>query len=75
MESIIKINEKIIHITNTIREQFPELTDFLNEMPVSVPNVTHPIIDEVVLEKYYNSLKDLLKEYKNQIILKQKQHD
>lgn len=75
MESINKINEKILQITNTIREQFPELTDFLNEMPVSVPNVKHPIIDEDALEKYYNSLHALLKKYKDQIILKQKQHD
>lgn len=75
MDKTAIINQKILLITNTISEQFPELTDFLNEMPVSIPNVNHPTINQDILNAYYQSLIALLENYKLQITLKQQQHD
>lgn len=71
MDSIALLNKKILLITVSISEQFPELTHFLNEMPVSIPNVNHPTINQQSLNSYYQSLLTLLEKYKEQIILKQ----
>lgn len=57
------ISEKILAITMLIEEKYPELSKFLLEMPVTIPNEAHPKLDEQMLEEYYKSLCDLLTEY------------
>ncbi len=74
MESTENINQKIIWTTKQIREQFPELLDFLNEMPITIPNVNRPDIDLNTLMLYCESLISLKEKYEEQLILKQKQH-
>ncbi len=74
MESTENINQKIIWTTKQIREQFPELLDFLNEMPITIPNVNRPEIDLNTLMLYCESLISLKEKYEEQLILKQKQH-
>jgi hypothetical protein len=75
MESTENINQKIIWTTKQIRDQFPELLDFLNEMPVTIPNINRPEIDLNTLTLYCQSLISLKEKYEEQLILKQKQHD
>lgn len=58
------INEKILAITMLIEEQHPELSKFLLEMPVTIPDLNHPKVDDEMLQSYYQSLCDLLTEYK-----------
>lgn len=58
-----KITEKILEITMTIGTQYPELSKYLNEMPVTLPDVSNPEIDKKILLEYYNSLDSMLKEY------------
>ena len=58
-----KISEKILEITMTIATQYPELSKYLNEMPVTIPDVSNPEIDKEILLEYYNSLDSMLKEY------------
>ena len=44
METVLEINEKIVSITNKIREENPELLEYLNEMPITVPYLENPEI-------------------------------
>jgi hypothetical protein len=64
MKTESQLNEEILKITNTIRSEFPELVKFLNEMPITIPIDNSPEINIQILEKYLNSLIDLVKNYK-----------
>lgn len=57
------INEKILAITMLIQEKHPELSKFLLEMPVTIPDQNHPNVDEQMLLEYYQSLCKLLSDY------------
>ncbi len=57
------INQKILAITMLIQEKHPELSEYLLEMPVTVPNEDHPDINDQMLMDYYQSLRKLLKDY------------
>lgn len=63
MKTEKELNENISKITTTIREEFPELIKFLNEMPETIPDVAHPEINTKNLQNYFNSLENLLLEY------------
>lgn len=58
-----KWNEKILSITMTIRTKYPELSKYIEEMPVTIPDVRHPAITKNVLETYYESLDAILNKY------------
>ncbi len=57
------INDKIMKITMAIKDNYPELSKFLNEMPVTIPNETHPEVNQKNLEKYYESLVTIFRNY------------
>lgn len=57
------LNEKILKITLKIQRDFPELYSFIEEMPITIPNTNDPEISLNSLNKYYNSLELLLKNY------------
>ena len=57
------INKSIIKITIEIEEKFPELSKFIDEMPVTIPDKNSPKINSEVLEDYQLSLKSLLTKY------------
>lgn len=63
MENIGEINAKILKITMTIQEKYPELSKFLTEMPVTMPDNEHPEITRKNLKAYYVSLQTLLNKY------------
>jgi hemerythrin len=46
-----------------IKTQFPELSMHILEMPITIPNVENPKINQEVLQEYYDSLRILLKDY------------
>ena len=56
-------NAKILALTMKIRTQNPELSKYLLEMPITIPDIVKPEINNKALQEYYNSLKNLLKEY------------
>jgi len=58
------LNAKILKITLTIKEQYPELMEYLNEMPITVPIEKNPEITLKNLNIYYDSLQDILTKYK-----------
>ncbi|WP_300978737.1 hypothetical protein [Flavobacterium sp.] len=63
MKSSAELNQNILRITETIHNEFPELLPFLNEMTITIPDLTAPEIDNKVLKDYCNSLKNLLMKY------------
>ena len=58
------LNAKILKITLTIKEQYPELMEYLNEMPMTVPTEKNPEITIKNLNAYYDSLNAVLTKYK-----------
>lgn len=63
MKTEAELNKNIVKMTMTIRNEFPELMKFLNEMPVTIPDAKNPEINIKVLQDYYDSLEDLLRKY------------
>lgn len=63
MKTEKEINSDILQITLKINEQFPELSKYVQEMPVTIPNTDNPEINRKALQDYYNSLDILLKDY------------
>lgn len=60
------LNSKILKITLIISEQFPELSNFIEEMPVTIPNKENPDITLDNLKNYYESLSLMLHKYKSE---------
>jgi len=58
------LNSKILKITMTIMDQYPELSKYLEEMPVTIPNEKNPDITLDNLKTYYESLSLMLNKYK-----------
>jgi hypothetical protein len=46
-----------------IQEKFPELSKYIEEMPVTMPDTDDPEINIKNLNEYYNSLNALIKKY------------
>ena len=63
MKTETELTDNILKITMTIRNEFPELMKFLNEMPETIPNEESPEINKKILQEYYNSLLNLLRKY------------
>ncbi len=58
-------NKAILDITLKINSEFPELSKYISEMPVTIPDVEDPQINIKNLKEYYNSLDTLMKKYTN----------
>ena len=54
------LNSKILEITMMIKDHYPELSQYLEEMPVTVPSENDPEITLNQLRSYYESLKSLV---------------
>lgn len=63
METVESLNRKILAITLKIQERHPELSPFLNEMPVTIPTESDPHIDTRILKEYCETLKRMLNDY------------
>lgn len=63
MKTIQEWNGKILHITLKIKLQYPELSKYLGETPITIPNKKYPEITSKILQDYYNSLTSLLNNY------------
>lgn len=63
MKTENQLNSDILEITMIIKEKFPELSKYILEMPVTIPNVENPEITRQALQEYYDSLDLLLKDY------------
>ena len=65
MEIEKELNAKILAKTSEILLKYPELSELLNEMPITIPKKEKPEINIKVLKDYYDSLNNILKDYIN----------
>ncbi|HVD98623.1 MAG TPA: hypothetical protein VNB90_10505 [Cytophagaceae bacterium] len=56
-------NDKIMQITNKIKDERPELIRYLEEMTVTIPDEKYPEVTIKRLQEYYESLIALLDKY------------
>jgi len=63
METEKDLNDKILKITMTIKEKYPELSKYLEEMQETIPDEKNPEITLKNLQTYYESLNSMLKKY------------
>lgn len=57
------LNSKILKITMTIKDHYPELSKYLDEMPVTIPTEKNPKMTLKNLSQYYESLNSMLNKY------------
>jgi hypothetical protein len=73
MKTEKELNAAILKITMKIRNEYPELSKYLGEMPVTIPNIINPEINIKTLKYYYESLNSILKKYiPNHTVMKDK---
>ncbi len=60
------LNSKILKVTMTIKEQYPELSRFLEEMPATIPSEKNVEITLKNLSAYHESLNSMLSKYKSE---------
>lgn len=63
METEEEINAKIMKVTMIIEENYPELSKYLNEMPITIPIDSRPEVNVQNLQKYYDSLIAIFRNY------------
>lgn len=63
MKTESELNNAILKITMKIRDSYPELSKFLSEMRVTIPDESNPKMNAEILQDYYNSLESIIIEY------------
>jgi hypothetical protein len=63
MKTEQELTNDILKITMMINEKFPELSKYITEMPVTIPDTDNPEINIENLLDYKESLEALLKKY------------
>lgn len=68
MEISQKILTEISQITRDIEENYPELQKYLGETPMTLRDATNesPDMDNEALKDYLESLKEIVKKYKEE---------
>jgi 3-oxoadipate enol-lactonase len=59
------LNAKILKTTLIIKDKYPELSKYLDEMPDTISTEKDPKITLTILSTYYESLNSILKKYKS----------
>lgn len=70
MKTEKELNANILKITMTIKDQYPELSKYLDEMAVTIPDEKDPEITRKNLQTYFDSLIALLEKYKSEQVNK-----
>jgi hypothetical protein len=63
MKRIQKLTEEINKLTLRIEQEYPELYQFLDENPITMPSSEHPDMGDKVFADYLESLKQLLQHH------------
>jgi len=58
-----ELNSKILKVTMIIKDQYPELSKYIEEMPVTIPDEKRPDITLGNLKSYFDSLNSMLNKY------------
>jgi hypothetical protein len=63
MKDLQQILSQISKLTTNIEVNYPELYQYLNEDPITIPSESNPDINIKVMNEYLESLKELLKHH------------
>tara|TARA_R110000868_G_scaffold86347_7_gene242200 strand:+ start:9769 stop:9987 length:219 start_codon:yes stop_codon:yes gene_type:complete len=63
MKKLHHLLDKITQLTTEIETKYPELYQFLDENPITIPSVAHPDLDKKILEEYLEDLNELLEHH------------
>ena len=63
MKTEAQLNADILKITLMIREKYPELSKYVSEMSITIPDVESPEINAKILTDYYDSLEAIMENY------------
>ncbi|MDB5284378.1 MAG: hypothetical protein JWO06_3453 [Bacteroidota bacterium] len=63
MKSAVQLNWDILKISNAISEKFPELSEYIGELPVKILESNSEAMNIKYLTDHYNALNTLLKNY------------
>lgn len=63
MKTEKELNYDILKTTRTIAAKYPELSKYIEEMPVKMLYTRDTKIDRITLQDYYESLESFLKHY------------
>ena len=63
MKTEKELNDAILKITLKIKNDYPELSKYLSEIPVTIPNISNPEINNKALTNYYESLENIVEKY------------
>lgn len=64
MDTVQELLTKISNITRDIETNYPDVYKYLNENPMTIPNMEHPSVSETELKEYLASLETLLEKYR-----------
>jgi hypothetical protein len=64
MDELQSIQKEITRLTFTIESKYPELYRFLDEEPITIPNMAHPEIDIKIMQDYLEGLQQIFEHYK-----------
>jgi hypothetical protein len=64
MKTVKELLSDISSLLRNIETNYPEVYQYLDENPVTIPNMEHPKVSTEDLENYLATLKDLLAKYK-----------
>jgi hypothetical protein len=65
MKTVKKLLTEISDLIVEIETYYPDLYQYLDENPITIPNMEHPKIGAQELNDYLESLRDLLEKHKN----------
>lgn len=63
MNNLKSILNEISQLIKRIETNYPELYQFLDENPLTIPSEKSPAIDNKVMQEYLESLKQLVKHH------------
>ena len=67
MKTIELLLAELLDLTKEIETNYPELYGYLDENPITIPNMVNPKIEANELENYLETLRDLLEKQKSKI--------
>ena len=65
MKTKSELNKAILETAGNIQEHYPELSKFVDEMTITIPNKETPEINAITLKEYKDSLQAMAKGYAN----------
>ncbi|MCB0397352.1 MAG: hypothetical protein KDD36_11890 [Flavobacteriales bacterium] len=63
MKRLQDLTKEIYELTLKIEQEYPELYQYLDETPVTIPSYDHPKLDIKNFSDYLDSLKQLLEHH------------